>query len=137
METEGRLRLAEVFVATIDPRQPGKVEHDLVELQVVVISAVQVGGDTCVEIAFPGAGSKANWRFYISSQVDRRGSEHRATPQVAHRSGFSTACYGAQRLGLGMTFMRLPCVDGKGWHPYNNQSSGVWVGSSVGRAADF
>ena len=25
-------------------------------------------------------------------QIDRRGSEHRATPQMAHRSSFSTAC---------------------------------------------
>ncbi|TSE24953.1 hypothetical protein Taqua_01261 [Tepidimonas aquatica] len=26
-------------------------------------------------------------------QTDRRGSEHRATPQMAYRSSFSTACY--------------------------------------------
>ncbi len=26
-------------------------------------------------------------------QIDRRGSAHRATPQMAHRSSFSTACY--------------------------------------------
>lgn len=36
MQTEGRLRLADVFVMISDPRQPGKVEHDLVELLVVL-----------------------------------------------------------------------------------------------------
>jgi len=40
-------------------------------------------------------------------QVDRQASEHRATPQMAHRSSFSTAClsrvayvYGLQRAKL-------------------------------------
>lgn len=50
MEMAGRLRLAEVFVPISDPRQPGKVEHDLVELLVVAVSAVLVGADTFVEI---------------------------------------------------------------------------------------
>jgi hypothetical protein len=30
METEGKVRLAEVFVGLRDPRQAKKVEHDLV-----------------------------------------------------------------------------------------------------------
>ncbi len=30
METEGKLRLADVFVLIHDPRQSAKVEHDLV-----------------------------------------------------------------------------------------------------------
>ena len=42
METEGKLRLAEVFVSVTDPRQAGKVEHDLVELLVVAVNAVLV-----------------------------------------------------------------------------------------------
>lgn len=50
METEGKLRLADVFVSITDPRQPGKVEHDLVELLVVAVNAVLVGADTFVEI---------------------------------------------------------------------------------------
>jgi len=50
METEGRLRLADVFVSINDPRQARKVEHDLVELLVVAVSAVLVGADTFVEI---------------------------------------------------------------------------------------
>jgi predicted transposase YbfD/YdcC len=50
METEGRLRLADVFVSITDPRQASKVEHDLVELLVVAVSAVLVGADTFVEI---------------------------------------------------------------------------------------
>ena len=40
METEGKLRLAEVFVSVTDPRQAGKVEHDLVELLVVAVCGV-------------------------------------------------------------------------------------------------
>ncbi len=50
METENKLRLADVFVAINDPRQPGKVEHDLVELLVVAVNAVLAGADTFVEI---------------------------------------------------------------------------------------
>ena len=50
METEGKLRLADVFVSITDPRQAGKVEHDLVELLVVAVNAVLVGADTFVEI---------------------------------------------------------------------------------------
>lgn len=49
METENKLRLADVFVSITDPRQAGKVEHDLVEL-LVVVNAVLVGADTFVEI---------------------------------------------------------------------------------------
>ena len=50
METESKLRLADVFVSITDPRQAGKVTHDLVELLVVAVSAVLVGADTFVEI---------------------------------------------------------------------------------------
>ena len=50
MKTEGKLRLADVFVSISDPRQAGKVEHDLVELLVVAVNAVLVGADTFVEI---------------------------------------------------------------------------------------
>lgn len=50
METEGRLRLADVFASMSDPRQAGKVEHDLVELLVIAVNAVLVGADTFVEI---------------------------------------------------------------------------------------
>ena len=50
METEDKLRLADVFVSITDPRQVGKVEHDLVELLVVAVNAVLVGADTFVEI---------------------------------------------------------------------------------------
>lgn len=37
METEGRLRMADVFVGIRDPRQAKKVEHDLVELLVIAV----------------------------------------------------------------------------------------------------
>jgi predicted transposase YbfD/YdcC len=50
MQTESKLRLADVFVSITDPRQSGKVEHDLVELLVVAVNAVLVGADTFVEI---------------------------------------------------------------------------------------
>ena len=60
METESRLRLADVFVSISDPRQAGKVEHDLVELLVVAVSAVLVGADTFVEIEL-WAKEKQDW----------------------------------------------------------------------------
>ena len=65
METEGKLRLAEVFVSVTDPRQAGKVEHDLVELLVVAVNAVLVGADTFVEIEL-WAKEKLGWlRGYL------------------------------------------------------------------------
>lgn len=65
METEGKLRLAEVFVSVTDPRQAGKVEHDLVELLVVAVNAVLAGADTFVEIEL-WAKEKLDWlRGYI------------------------------------------------------------------------
>jgi predicted transposase YbfD/YdcC len=50
METEGRLRIADVFIGIGDPRQAKKVEHDLVELLVVAVCAVLAGADDFVEI---------------------------------------------------------------------------------------
>jgi hypothetical protein len=65
METEGRLRLADVFVSIEDPRQAAKVEHDLVELLVVAVNAVLVGADTFVETEL-WATEKLDWlRGYL------------------------------------------------------------------------
>ena len=65
METEGRLRLSDVFVSIDDPRQAAKVEHDLVELLVVAVNAVLVGADTFVEIEL-WAREKLDWlRGYL------------------------------------------------------------------------
>jgi predicted transposase YbfD/YdcC len=65
METEGKLRLADVFVSIRDPRQKGKVNHNLVELLVVAVNAVLVGADTFVEIEL-WAKEKLDWlRGYI------------------------------------------------------------------------
>jgi hypothetical protein len=50
METEGRVRLAQIPVGIRDPRQAKKVEHDLVELPVVAVCAVLSGADDFVEI---------------------------------------------------------------------------------------
>jgi predicted transposase YbfD/YdcC len=50
METEVRLRVADVFVGIRDPRQAKKVEHDLVELLVIAVCGVLAGADDFVEI---------------------------------------------------------------------------------------
>jgi len=50
MGTEGRLRVADVFVGFRDPRQTRKVEHDLVELLVIAVCGVLAGADDFVEI---------------------------------------------------------------------------------------
>src|ERR1700679_2008355 len=65
METEGRLRLADVFVSIEDPRESAKVKYDLVELLVVAVNAVLVGADTFVEIEL-WAEEKLEWlRSYL------------------------------------------------------------------------
>ena len=62
METEDKLRLADVFVSISDPRQAGKVEHDLVELLVVAVNVVLVGAgqDTPRDVRHRGEGSWTN-----------------------------------------------------------------------------
>lgn len=50
MQTEGKLRLADVFVSIKDPRQASKTRHDLVEVLVVAVNGVLAGADTFVEI---------------------------------------------------------------------------------------
>ena len=65
METECKVRLADVFITISDPRQARKVEHDLVELLVVAVNAVLVGADTFVEIEL-WANEKLDWlRQYL------------------------------------------------------------------------
>lgn len=65
METEGKLRLSDVFVSIHDLRQKGKVAHDLVELLVVAVNAVLVGSDSFVEIEL-WAKEKQEWlRRYL------------------------------------------------------------------------
>jgi len=59
-ETESKVRLTDVFVSITDPRQPGTIEHNLVELLVGVVSGVQVGADTFVEIEL-WAKEKLDW----------------------------------------------------------------------------
>jgi len=58
METQDKFRLADVFVSISDPRQPGKMEHQLVELLIVAVNAVLVGSGTFVEIEL---WAKENW----------------------------------------------------------------------------
>ena len=50
MQTESKLRLADVFVSITDPRQTTKTRHDLVETLVVAVSGVLAGADTFVAI---------------------------------------------------------------------------------------
>ena len=65
METEGGLRVAEVFVGIRDPRQARKVEHDLVELLVIAVCGVLAGADDFVEIE-EWAKEKFDWfRRYL------------------------------------------------------------------------
>ena len=65
MEAENRLRLADVFTSITDPRQAGTVEHDLVDLRVVAVTAVLVGAGTFVEIEL-WAKEKLAWlRRYV------------------------------------------------------------------------
>lgn len=65
METESRLRMAEVFVGIRDPRQAKKVEHSLVELLVVAVCGVLAGADDFVQIE-EWAKEKLEWfRQYL------------------------------------------------------------------------
>lgn len=65
METEGKLRLADVLVGIRDPRQAKKVEHDLVELLMVAICGVLAGANDFVEIE-EWAKEKLDWfRRYL------------------------------------------------------------------------
>ncbi|WP_411569837.1 transposase family protein, partial [Pectobacterium cacticida] len=50
MSEQVRPSLLEVFESIEDPRQAGKVAHNLSELLVVAVSAVLSGADTFVEI---------------------------------------------------------------------------------------
>ena len=61
--------MADVFVSITDPRQAGKIEHDLVELLVVAVNAVLVGADTFVEIEL-WAKEKLDWlRGYLKLEA--------------------------------------------------------------------
>ena len=65
METEGRLRVVDVFVGIRDPRQAKKVEHDLMELLVIAVCGVLAGADGFVEIE-EWAKEKHDWfRQYL------------------------------------------------------------------------
>jgi hypothetical protein len=80
MEMEGKVRLADVFVSISDPRQAGKVEHDLVELLVVAANAVLVGADTFVEIEL-WAREKLDWlRGHLKLEAGIPSHERAAWP---------------------------------------------------------
>lgn len=65
METEGKLRMVDVFVGLRDPRQAKKVEHNLVELLVIAVCGVLAGADDFVEIE-EWAKEKSDWfRQYL------------------------------------------------------------------------
>jgi hypothetical protein len=90
METEGKLRLADVFVSISDPRQAVKVEHDLVELLVVAVNAVLVGADTFVKTADAhriGTAIRSHWsvenRLHWSMDVSLHDDQMRARSKAA------------------------------------------------------
>jgi predicted transposase YbfD/YdcC len=65
METEGKLRVAEVFVGILEPRQARKVKHELMELLVIAVCGVLAGADDFVEIE-EWAREKLDWfRQYL------------------------------------------------------------------------
>lgn len=65
METEGKVRLADVLVGIRDPRQAKKVDHDLGELLMAAICGVLAGADDFVEIE-EWAKAKLDWfRRYL------------------------------------------------------------------------
>lgn len=60
MDNQNKFTLCDVFVGLSDPRQAGKVRHNLVELLVVAVSAVLAGADTFIEIEL-WATEKLDW----------------------------------------------------------------------------
>jgi hypothetical protein len=60
METEGRLRLANVSVSIEDPCQSAQVKCNLVELLVAAVNPVLVGSDPFVEVVL-WAEEKLEW----------------------------------------------------------------------------
>jgi len=69
MQQADRPSLAEVFVSIDAPWQAGRVEHDLVEMLVVAVSAVLSGADTFVEIE-AWATEKLDWlRNYTGAEA--------------------------------------------------------------------
>jgi hypothetical protein len=65
MEAEGKLRVADVFVGILEPRQARKVKHELVELLVIAVCGVLAGADDFVEIE-EWAREKLDWfRQYL------------------------------------------------------------------------
>ncbi len=60
MEAGRKIGLAEELGGVRDPRQAGKVEHDLVEMLVVAVAAVLAGADIFVEIGV-WANEKLDW----------------------------------------------------------------------------
>lgn len=62
MNTENKLRLVDVWVGVRDSRYATKVEHDLVELMVVSVSAVLFGADSAFASTGVGSCWRAAWR---------------------------------------------------------------------------
>ena len=96
METEGRLRVVDVFVGIRDPRQAKKIEHDLVELLVIAVCGVLAGADDFVEIE-EWAKEKYDWfRQYLPLST----AFPRTTPSAGSLRRL-TQRHSAQRSGAG------------------------------------
>jgi len=89
METEKKIGLAEVWVGVRDPRQAGKVEHDLVELLVVAVAAVLAGADPFVEIE-AWENEKRDWlRQYLKLAHGIASHDRAAWPWATPLVGYS------------------------------------------------
>ena len=87
MRAESKFRLVDVWVGVRDPRQATKVEHDLIELLVVSVSAVLSGADTFVEIE-AWAKEKVDWlRQYLKLEQGIPSHERAAWPWATPLAG--------------------------------------------------
>ena len=87
MRAESKFRLVDVWVGVRDPRQSTKVEHDLIELLVVAVSAVLSGADTFVEIE-AWAKEKLDWlRQYLKLEHGIPSHERAAWPWATPLAG--------------------------------------------------
>ena len=106
METEGKLRLTDVFVSTTDPRQAGKVEHDLVELLVAAVNAVHLRGPSV-------AGPARLYRLWAKTRL----LPSTATPTVVQAEWMLRPCICSAPLRQGQEW----CW-GNGRRPKKNQT---------------
>jgi hypothetical protein len=95
METEGKLRMADVFVGILDPRQARKVKHELVELLVIAVCGVLAGTDD-----FDAAHNFAVTRHFALNLIRLDPVKRKGGLKVRRLIAATSDSYRAQRLGL-------------------------------------